>query len=159
MAKPGGGQQWLLSLRDIPYKEASEALCQLSGIGPKAGLTHPPNHCLSLQTCCRGSAGGLQSPGVEQKCIIGGPAGGSANRHSVAWHLPFWACLHGACASCWPLPLVCACDCCSAGRGMALETNAVGKSLVSTLVCLIISCLLHSSAVSQTGEGQCWGCS
>ncbi|KAL3141464.1 hypothetical protein ABBQ32_005027 [Trebouxia sp. C0010 RCD-2024] len=35
LAKPGGGQQWLLSLRDIPYKEASEALCQLSGIGPK----------------------------------------------------------------------------------------------------------------------------
>ncbi|DBA86490.1 TPA: hypothetical protein ACH3X2_005469 [Trebouxia sp. C0005] len=35
LAKPGGGKQWLYSLRNVPYKEASEALCELPGIGPK----------------------------------------------------------------------------------------------------------------------------
>jgi endonuclease III len=35
LAKPGGGQAWLLSLRDKPYNEAHEALCSLPGVGPK----------------------------------------------------------------------------------------------------------------------------
>ena len=35
LVKPGGGQEWLLSLRGMPYREASEALCELPGIGPK----------------------------------------------------------------------------------------------------------------------------
>ncbi|DBA76918.1 TPA: 8-oxoguanine glycosylase ogg1 [Trebouxia sp. C0004] len=35
LAKPGGGRQWLYNLRNVPYKEASEALCELPGIGPK----------------------------------------------------------------------------------------------------------------------------
>ena len=34
-AKPGGGHAWLLSLRDMPYAEASAALCSLPGVGPK----------------------------------------------------------------------------------------------------------------------------
>jgi hypothetical protein len=38
LAKPGGGRQWLYSLRTVPYKEASEALCELPGIGPKVGM-------------------------------------------------------------------------------------------------------------------------
>lgn len=38
LAKPGGGKQWLYSLRNVPYKEASEALCELPGIGPKVGM-------------------------------------------------------------------------------------------------------------------------
>ena len=38
LAKPGGGRQWLYSLRNVPYKEASEALCELPGIGPKVGI-------------------------------------------------------------------------------------------------------------------------
>ena len=38
LAKPGGGRQWLYSLRDIPYREASEALCELPGIGPKVRM-------------------------------------------------------------------------------------------------------------------------
>jgi hypothetical protein len=35
LAKPGGGEAWLLSLRDKPYAEAHEALCSLPGVGPK----------------------------------------------------------------------------------------------------------------------------
>ncbi|KAK9805430.1 hypothetical protein WJX73_005270 [Symbiochloris irregularis] len=35
MAKPGGGQAWLHSLRQVPYPEASAALCSLPGVGPK----------------------------------------------------------------------------------------------------------------------------
>ncbi len=38
LAKPGGGRQWLYSLRNVPYKEAAEALCELPGIGPKVGI-------------------------------------------------------------------------------------------------------------------------
>lgn len=34
-AKPGGGAQWLQSLRKVSYEEASEELCTLPGIGPK----------------------------------------------------------------------------------------------------------------------------
>ena len=34
-AKPEGGDQWLRSLRQVPYKEASNALMTLPGIGPK----------------------------------------------------------------------------------------------------------------------------
>ena len=34
-AMPGGGENWLLSLRDVPYKEASAALTELPGVGPK----------------------------------------------------------------------------------------------------------------------------
>lgn len=34
-SKPGGGDQWLMSLRSVPYKEASSALMELPGIGPK----------------------------------------------------------------------------------------------------------------------------
>ena len=40
LAKPGGGKQWLYSLRDVPYQEASEALCELPGIGPKAKISN-----------------------------------------------------------------------------------------------------------------------
>ena len=36
--KEGGGRHWLYSLRDVPYREASQALCELPGIGPKVGL-------------------------------------------------------------------------------------------------------------------------
>jgi hypothetical protein len=35
LAKPGGGEAWLLSLRGKPYAEAHEALCSLPGVGPK----------------------------------------------------------------------------------------------------------------------------
>ncbi|QDZ19581.1 DNA glycosylase [Chloropicon primus] len=34
-SKPGGGAAWLRSLRDVPYKEASAALTELPGVGPK----------------------------------------------------------------------------------------------------------------------------
>ena len=34
-SKPGGGAQWLLSLRQLPYEEASMALQELPGVGPK----------------------------------------------------------------------------------------------------------------------------
>ena len=33
--KPEGGDNWLLGLREVPYKEASAALCTLPGVGPK----------------------------------------------------------------------------------------------------------------------------
>lgn len=36
--KPEGGKQWLLSLRDRPYKEAAAILCELPGVGPKVVL-------------------------------------------------------------------------------------------------------------------------
>lgn len=51
LAKPGGGRQWLLSLRDVPYREASEVLCELPGIGPKASLPPYglPMVCLSFR--------------------------------------------------------------------------------------------------------------
>ena len=39
LAKPGGGQEWLLSLRNMPYRAASEALCELPGIGLKVFST------------------------------------------------------------------------------------------------------------------------
>ncbi|GMH36261.1 hypothetical protein BSKO_04129 [Bryopsis sp. KO-2023] len=35
MSKPNGGENWLLGLRDVPYREASRELCTLPGIGPK----------------------------------------------------------------------------------------------------------------------------
>ncbi|KAK3263766.1 8-oxoguanine glycosylase ogg1 [Cymbomonas tetramitiformis] len=35
LAKPEGGEAWLLSLRDSSYKEAKEALLTLPGVGPK----------------------------------------------------------------------------------------------------------------------------
>ena len=34
-AQPGGGAAWLHGLRDVPYSEATEALCTLPGVGPK----------------------------------------------------------------------------------------------------------------------------
>ena len=34
-AKPGGGEAWLLGLREASYAEAAEALCTLPGVGPK----------------------------------------------------------------------------------------------------------------------------
>ncbi len=54
LAKPGGGRQWLYSLRNVPYKEASEALCELPGIGPKVGMLSDIHchhaHCAELTT-------------------------------------------------------------------------------------------------------------
>lgn len=47
LAKPGGGSNWLLNLRHVPYREASEALCELPGVGPKASFLHP-----LLVLCC-----------------------------------------------------------------------------------------------------------
>lgn len=47
LAKPGGGSNWLLNLRNVPYREASEALCELPGVGPKARFLHP-----LLVFCC-----------------------------------------------------------------------------------------------------------
>ena len=44
LAKPGGGREWLLSLRNAAYREAAEALCELPGIGPK--VTAPLHHLL-----------------------------------------------------------------------------------------------------------------
>lgn len=38
LAKPGGGREWLLNLRTVPYRDASEALCKLPGIGPKVSI-------------------------------------------------------------------------------------------------------------------------
>ncbi|WIA29588.1 hypothetical protein OEZ86_012079 [Tetradesmus obliquus] len=35
LSQPGGGEAWLLGLRDKPYAEAHEALCSLPGVGPK----------------------------------------------------------------------------------------------------------------------------
>lgn len=35
LAKPGGGEAWLMALRAKPCEEAVEALCELPGIGPK----------------------------------------------------------------------------------------------------------------------------
>lgn len=35
MSKPNGGEDWLLGLRHVPYREASRELCTLPGIGPK----------------------------------------------------------------------------------------------------------------------------
>lgn len=40
LQKPEGGDEWLRSLRQIPYREAVEALISLPGIGPKACLQH-----------------------------------------------------------------------------------------------------------------------
>ena len=57
LAKPGGGRQWLLSLRDVPYREASEALCELPGIGPKASL--PAFDLPVIQTFCNSRHQGL----------------------------------------------------------------------------------------------------
>lgn len=34
-AKPGGGAEWLASLRSLELKEVIEALCTLPGVGPK----------------------------------------------------------------------------------------------------------------------------
>ena len=34
-AKPGGGDAWLLSLREAAYADAAAALCELPGVGPK----------------------------------------------------------------------------------------------------------------------------
>lgn len=34
-AKPGGGAEWLLSLRDLALEEVIEALTALPGVGPK----------------------------------------------------------------------------------------------------------------------------
>lgn len=42
LAKPEGGRQWLLSLRDKPYKEAAAALCELPGVGPKVSSQVSP---------------------------------------------------------------------------------------------------------------------
>ena len=47
LAKPGGGSSWLLNLRNVPYREAAEALCELPGVGPKASLLHPPQHVVT----------------------------------------------------------------------------------------------------------------
>ncbi|BDA51122.1 N-glycosylase/DNA lyase at N-terminal half [Coccomyxa sp. Obi] len=35
LEKEGGGAAWLQGLRQVPYQEASEALCTLPGVGPK----------------------------------------------------------------------------------------------------------------------------
>ena len=35
MGKQEGGAAWLQGLREVPYLEASEALCSLPGVGPK----------------------------------------------------------------------------------------------------------------------------
>lgn len=44
LAKPCGGAAWLLGLRSVPYPEASAALCQLMGVGPKV-----PTRCIRSQ--------------------------------------------------------------------------------------------------------------
>ena len=38
MEKEGGGAAWLQGLRQVPYLEASEALCSLPGVGPKVTM-------------------------------------------------------------------------------------------------------------------------
>ena len=38
MGKQEGGATWLQGLREVPYLEASEALCSLPGVGPKVSL-------------------------------------------------------------------------------------------------------------------------
>ena len=38
MEKEGGGAAWLQGLRNVPYLEASEALCSLPGVGPKVSM-------------------------------------------------------------------------------------------------------------------------
>ena len=38
MGKREGGATWLQGLREVPYLEASEALCSLPGVGPKVRL-------------------------------------------------------------------------------------------------------------------------
>ena len=45
MENEGGGDAWLQGLRQIPYLEASEALCSLPGVGPK--VTHPAHTSLN----------------------------------------------------------------------------------------------------------------
>lgn len=34
-SKPGGGAEWLMSLRKLKLEEAIDALCTLPGVGPK----------------------------------------------------------------------------------------------------------------------------
>lgn len=34
-SKPGGGMNWLVSLRELNLPEVVDALCTLSGVGPK----------------------------------------------------------------------------------------------------------------------------
>ena len=50
LAKPGGGSDWLLNLRNVPYRQASEALCELPGVGPKASFLHPLLVLIALHT-------------------------------------------------------------------------------------------------------------
>lgn len=37
-SKPEGGDAWLMGLREVPYPEASAALCTLMGVGPKVRM-------------------------------------------------------------------------------------------------------------------------
>ncbi len=46
LQKPGGGDEWLQSLRQAPYREAAEALTSLPGIGPKAGISAASIHAI-----------------------------------------------------------------------------------------------------------------
>lgn len=34
-SKAGGGEAWLTALRDAPYPDAVQGLCELPGVGPK----------------------------------------------------------------------------------------------------------------------------
>ena len=43
MEKEGGGAAWLQGLRQVPYLEASEALCSLPGVGPKVTILPWPS--------------------------------------------------------------------------------------------------------------------
>ena len=45
MGKQEGGATWLQGLRDVPYLEASEALCSLPGVGPKVSFPFAMNGC------------------------------------------------------------------------------------------------------------------
>ncbi len=53
LEKEGGGAAWLQQLRQVPYQEASDALCTLPGVGPKVRpLFAVPYLLFSKQTNC-----------------------------------------------------------------------------------------------------------
>lgn len=63
LEKEDGGAQWLHGLRQVPYPEASEALCTLPGVGPKVcrmKCTFPRCVCIlqhpTLEVILRNSA-------------------------------------------------------------------------------------------------------
>ena len=54
-AKPGGGEKWLASLRKKELSDVIDALCTLSGVGPKVAayialFSLDQNHAIPVDT-------------------------------------------------------------------------------------------------------------